>query len=86
LRSLTSTTNDAAAWNALFRSFNVRRGNGDIGYAQSTRQTIAVNINQNPTNQGNTDYYSNDGVSGDANGITASTHLILSLVSLLVAS
>jgi MYXO-CTERM domain-containing protein len=86
LRSLTSTTSDAAAWDALFHSFNVRRGNGDIGYAQSTRKTIAVKINQNPTNQGNTDYYANDGVSDDANGITASPHLILSLVNSLVAA
>ena len=86
LRSLTSTTSDAAAWDALFHSFNVRRVNGDIGYAQSTRKTIAVKINQNPTNQGNTDYYANDGVSGNANGITASPHPILSLVNSLVAA
>ena len=56
LQTLTSTTSDAAAWDALFRSFNVRRGNGNIGYAQSTRQTIAVKINQNPANQNNNAY------------------------------
>ncbi len=86
LQTLTSTTSDAAAWDALFHSFNVRRGNGDIGYAQSVRKGIAVKINQNPTNQGNNSYYANNGVSGDANAITASPHLIMALVSSLVAA
>ena len=86
LQTLTSTTSDAAAWDALFHSFNVRRGNGDIGYAQSARKGIAVKINQNPTNQGNNSYYANNGVSGDANAITASPHLIMALVSSLVAA
>jgi MYXO-CTERM domain-containing protein len=86
MRTLTSTTSDAAAWDALFRSFNVRRGNGNIGYAQSARKGIAVKINQNPTNQGNNYYYANNGVSGDANAITGNPHLLLALVNSLVAA
>ncbi len=70
LQELTSTTSDAAAWDALFTSFNARRGNGSIGYAQSTRPIVAIKINNNPANQGNNAYYANNGVSGDANAIT----------------
>lgn len=86
LQTLTSTTSDAAAWDALFRSFNVRRGNGNIGYAASARKGIAIKINQNPTNQGDNTYYANNGVSGDANAITANPHFIMALVSSLVAA
>jgi len=86
LRALTRTATDAEAWDALFRSFNVRRGNGDVGYAASARQTIAVKINQNPTNQSNTAYYANNGVTNDEYAITANPHLILALVKSLVAA
>jgi len=86
LQTLTSTTSDAAAWDALFHSFNQRRGNGDIGYAQSTRKTIAVKVNQNPVNQSNTDYYAKNGVTNDEYAITANPHLILSLVKSLVTA
>ena len=47
IQRLTDQGTDAAAWDALFRSFNQRRGNGDIGYAASARKIIAVKINQN---------------------------------------
>jgi autotransporter-associated beta strand protein len=90
LHSLTSTTNDADAWDALFRSFNQRRGNGNISYAQSPRQAIAIKINQNPCNYDNTNYYAlngveNPGKSGDEYSITGNPHLILALVKQLVA-
>ena len=84
LRTLTSTTNDADAWDALFRSFNRRRGNGDIGYAASLNKLIAIKINQNPANQSNDNYYACNGVEGDPNAITGSPHLILALVNQLV--
>ena len=88
LRSLTSTTNDAEAWDALFRSFNQRRGNGNLSYAQSPRKTIAVKINQNPCNTPNTNYYALNGVIGVGDNeysITGNPHLILALVKQLVA-
>ena len=91
LRILTGTTSDAAAWDALFRSFNQRRGNGNIGYQQSPNKLIAIKINQNPCNQDNVNYYAKNGVSGDAGTsgneytITGNPHLILSLVKQLVA-
>ena len=88
LRSLTSTTNDADAWDALFRSFNQRRGNGNLSYAQSPRKNIAVKINQNPCNTPNTNYYALNGVIGVADNeysITGNPHLILALIKQLVA-
>ncbi len=88
LRSLTSTTNDASAWDALFRSFNQRRGNGDIGYAASPRKAIAIKINQNPCNANNTNNYALNAVTapaGDEYSITGNPHLILSLIKQLVA-
>jgi hypothetical protein len=92
LQSLTSTTSDAAAWDALFRSFNERRGNGNISYQESPNQLIVIKINQNPTNQDNKNYYAKNGVDGDSGTegneytITGSPHLILSLVKQLVAA
>ena len=89
LRSLTSTTNDTDAWDALFRSFNQRRGNGNIGYAQSARKTIAIKINQNPCNANNTNNYALNAVTppaGDAYSITGNPHLILALIKQLVAA
>jgi hypothetical protein len=86
LRHLTGATSDAQAWDALFRSFNKRRGNGDIGYADATRETIAIKINQNPTNQNDSDYYAKNGVNDDEYAITGSPHAILALVKSLVAA
>ena len=87
LRGLTSTTNDAAAWDALFRSFNQRRGLGNISYAESPRKGIAIKINQNPCNYDNDNYYALNGVkgaAGDEYSITGNPHLILALVKQLV--
>jgi len=92
LQKLTGTTSDAAAWDALFRSFNQRRGNGNIGYQQSANQLIVIKINQNPVNQDNKNDYAKNGVDGAAGTsgneytITANPHLILSLTKQLVAA
>jgi hypothetical protein len=88
LRSLTTTTNDADAWDALFRSFNQRWGNGNIGYAQSPRKAIAIKINQNPCNSNNTNNYALNAVTasaGDEYSITGNPHVILALIKQLVA-
>jgi autotransporter-associated beta strand protein len=91
LQNLTGTTSDTNAWDALFRSFNVRRGNGNLSYAQSPNQLIVIKINQNPCNYDNTNYYALNGVenaskSGDQWSITGNPHLILSLIKQLVAA
>ncbi len=90
LRILTGTTNDSAAWDALFRSFNQSHGLGAIGYRQSPNKLIAIKINQNPCNQDDKNYYAKNGVTGDSGTsgneytITANPHLILALVRQLV--
>jgi Domain of unknown function (DUF362) len=72
LQSLTGTTTDSAAWEALFRSFNQRRGKGNIGYTSGEK--IAVKLNMN--NSGSS-YTSN-------NNIDASPQLSLALARQLV--
>lgn len=46
LRSLAGQSNDAGAWNALFRHFNRTRGLGDTGYQQGEKIAIKINMNQ----------------------------------------
>ena len=72
LQSLTGTSTDTAAWDALFRSFNQRRGKGNVGYASGEK--IAVKLNMN--NSGSS-YTSN-------NNINASPQLALALARQLV--
>ena len=48
LRSLTGTKSDAAAWDALFRFFNIKHGKGNVGY--ETGETIAIKLNLNACN------------------------------------
>ncbi len=43
IRSLSAGTTDAAAWDAVFRHFNLARGKGDVGYTPGEK--IAVKIN-----------------------------------------
>jgi hypothetical protein len=45
LRNLTGTTDDEAAWDALFKHFNGSHGNGDVGY--SPGETIVIKTNNN---------------------------------------
>ncbi len=57
LRWLTGESTDAAAWEALFRSFNVARGAGDVGYQAGQKVAIKCNLNGtgshgNPGNAG----------------------------------
>jgi hypothetical protein len=84
LRGLTGAKTDAAAWEALFRSFNARRGAGNLGYSQSSNKTIAIKINQNPANKLDKDYYSFNGVLENSNAITGNPHVLLALVKQLV--
>jgi len=47
LITLTGQTEEAAAWDALFKNFNERKNNTLLGY--TTNQKIAIKINQNNT-------------------------------------
>ena len=71
IRRLVDTSDDAAAWDALFRSFNQRRGRGDVGYRPGEK--IAIKINEN-----------NAASHAPTAEINASPQLVLALLKTLV--
>ena len=71
IRCVGGGNTDAAAWDAIFHSFNRRLGRADTGYAAG--QKVAVKINMN-----NTDSHTNN------NNINASPHMVLALLRQLV--
>lgn len=62
---------DAASWDALFRSFNQRRGKGSVGYAAGEKFAIKINMNNNGSQAAN-------------NNINASPHMVLALLKQLI--
>ena len=46
IQRLTGESSDSKAWEALFRSFNKSRGLGDVGYRESEKIAIKINMNQ----------------------------------------
>ena len=44
IRQLTGCATDSAAWDALFRHFNIEHGKGDVGYTQGEKITIKINL------------------------------------------
>ena len=50
LQSLSGTSDDADAWNAIFHYFNQQHGRGNVGY--SSGETIVVKINMNDGRDG----------------------------------
>ncbi len=77
LQNLASKTTDSTAWEALFKSFNQRRGRGGAGYKAGEK--IAIKINQNCAQKG----YAGNG-SADANVINSNPWLLKSLLGQLV--
>ena len=45
VQALTGETTDAAAWDALFRSFNQAHGRGNLGYQLGEQIAIKINLN-----------------------------------------
>ena len=78
LHSLTGATTDAAAWTALFQSFNNTHGRGSTAYTAG--QKIVIKINQNTARSG----HPLNGNTPDQNSINGSPHLILSMLKQLV--
>ena len=79
VRKLAGAKDDAAAWRALFVSYNTTHAKGEAGYAKG--QTIAVKINQNTARDGHA-------LNGNRNenSINGNPHLILALLRQLVHS
>ena len=80
LRTLSGAKDDAAAWRALFTSFNSAHGRGETSYAKG--QGIAIKINQNTARDG----HSQNGNDRNENSINGNPHLILALLRQLVHS
>ena len=83
LRGLTDQISDAAAWNRLFRYFNLSRGAGDVGYATGEKIVIKVNFVGCHYLWGGTDTTSYDMVR-DADYMNTSPQMILALLRQLV--
>src|SRR3989339_961263 len=73
VRSLTNTSTDALAWDALFKNFNQNHGRGSVGYASGDKIAIKINLNNN-----NVSYTEND------NQLDASPHSVLALLRQLI--
>ena len=71
VRCVGGQATDAAAWDALFHSFNRRTGRGDVGYTRGEK--IAIKINENNVNS-----HANN------NNIDASPHMVLALLRQLI--
>ncbi len=51
LQIMTGTSDDEAAWTAIFKYYNNKVGNGDVGYTGG--EDIVIKTNNNATNNGN---------------------------------
>jgi len=71
LLSLTQKKNEASAWVALFKHFNLTKKNKSVGYTKGEK--IAIKVNQNNTES-----------HADSRNINASPQLILSLLQSLI--
>ena len=58
LRSLTGKSSESAAWDTLFRYFNLKHAKGNVGYAAGEKIAIKINLVQSsfPGNVGNASF------------------------------
>ena len=80
IRGLAGEDSDAAAWDAIFRNFNLRRCKGDIGYTAGEK--IAIKINNTMCYNANTSTFEQR--SGNKNRIDNSPQMTVSLLGQLV--
>lgn len=71
VRCVGGEATDAAAWNAVFHSFNRRTGRGDVGYTPGEKIAIKINENNVNSHAGN-------------NEIDASPHMTLAVLRQLI--
>jgi hypothetical protein len=77
IQSLAGVENDSAAWDILFKYFNMVHGHGEIGYQNGEKIAIKVNLNNC------WDYFGNTYIKRD-NDRDASPYVVKSLLRLLV--
>ena len=71
VRCISGQATDAAAWDALFHSFNRRTGKGEVGYTRGEKIAIKVNENNVNSHAGNND-------------VDASPHMTLAVLRHLI--
>jgi len=80
IRGLAGEDSDAAAWDAIFRNFNIRRGKGDVGYTPGEK--IAIKINNTMCYNANASTFEQR--SNNKNRIDNSPQMTVSLLGQLV--
>lgn len=80
IRGLAGESSDAAAWDSIFRNFNLRRGKGDIGYTAGEK--IAIKINNTMCYNANTSTFEQR--DNNKNRIDNSPQMTISLLDQLV--
>jgi hypothetical protein len=84
VRGVAGRDNDAAAWDAIFRYFNISRGNGDVGYQSGEKIAVKINLttcNASGSGVSPATYVKNASV---ANTIDNSPQMILAMLRHLV--
>ena len=76
LQLLTGKSSDAEAWDALFRSYNLSHGKGDVGYTAGEKIIIKINLN---TGASGTSY-----VRSDYRTVDTSPQIVCSVLDQLV--
>jgi hypothetical protein len=88
IRSLAGEATDAAAWEALFRYFNSRRGKGDVPYQPGEKIAIKINLTACNArgNMAGSDYEKNASTDGGRwrNTIDNSPQMLIALLRQLV--
>jgi len=80
IRGLAGESTDTAAWDAIFRNFNLCRGKGDVGYAPGEK--IAIKINNTMCYNANTSTFEQR--DSNKNRIDNSPQMTVSLLDQLV--
>jgi len=83
VRGLSGRLTDDGAWDAIFRHFNVERGNGDIGYQPGEK--ITVKMNMVTVNRGQNNVSAADCTQTKWKGwVNTSPQMVLALIDQLV--
>lgn len=84
IRGVAGASSDAAAWEAIFRYFNVARGRPDGGYQAGEKIAIKINLTTCNASSGDVDPDTYAKKASIANGIDNSPQMILALLRQLV--
>ena len=84
IRGVAGKSSDAAAWDAIFRHFNDRRGRGDMGYQAGEKVAIKINLTTCNAAGGDVDPITYNKRASVMNRIDTSPQMILSLLRQLV--